>query len=93
MKPDGDDDTDNKLSLDDVLEGERGAISWFVGKEKLPEDNDTPAQPATDEDGSQISSDHQLFDSASDIDSHERYDEGDVGAVGTGEDDNLLPHQ
>lgn len=57
----------------------------------LPEDNDTPFSPPTDRtdepmmesrgEGDNLDPTHQATDTATDIDSHELYDEGSSGAI------------
>lgn len=63
-------------SLDDILENERAdKLQHTLFQEKLPEDNDRPAAPASDvSEKENIPYDHPSLDT--DQDSFERYQDG-----------------
>lgn len=78
------DDEEDIRSADDALEtADDAALS--VGKERLEEDNDSPAAPPDDQEDS-LPRDYPLTDSG--LDTHEVYDEGKEAA--SGYDDNFV---
>ncbi|HSX07407.1 MAG TPA: hypothetical protein VLG11_00775 [Candidatus Saccharimonadales bacterium] len=78
------DNPDGRPTPDDALEPAGDLFNPVRDEEKLEEDNDSPAAPADDNpaDGQRLPADHPEFDYASDIDEHEKYDEGASAATG-----------
>ncbi|HWT56156.1 MAG TPA: hypothetical protein VN031_03965 [Candidatus Microsaccharimonas sp.] len=63
------------ISADDALEQERPAdFNYRIGQEQLPEDNDTPAAPASPVEEDTLPDTHPAKDTG--IDSDETYQEG-----------------
>lgn len=70
------DDSEEEVSLDDVLEEERtDPLNHKIGQEALPEDNDTPVEPASPVPGQEHwPDDHPSQDT--NIDPEEKYQDG-----------------
>jgi hypothetical protein len=80
-----DDDTSTHQSADDALEPQDDIFNPALDEETLPEDNDSPAAPASDVPHAQPIDDPATDD---EMDSDELYQEGTSGA--TNSDDTLF---